>query len=194
MQKLSTRLLLTLAALGVAGGIVCLPAIYAGTALLLTAPPLYGLITGAYIFPGVIAQSLLRRGGVAFVTALLAGLVAAPFFPGGVMYIPAFALVGLLQEVPFAITLYRHWKGWIFYVTAIAAGLVIAVAEFIAVAGEQAPMWVQIVKPSVFLVGLVVATILGRIVAAGLSRAGVARGLGRPVANRAPDRSHVTSP
>lgn len=184
MPKLSTRLLLTLAAIGVAGGIVCLPTIYAGTALLATAPPLYGLVTGAYIFSGVIAQSLLRRGGVAFITATLAGLIAAPFFPGGVAYIPAFALVGLVQEAPFAVSAYRYWRGWIFYLTAAFVGAVIAVAEFIAVAGERAPLWVQIVKPSVFIVSLVLFTVLGRAVAAGLARAGIGRGLSRPVDRR----------
>ncbi|WP_308466214.1 ECF transporter S component [Rathayibacter soli] len=184
MHKLSTRLLLTLAAIGVAGGIVCLPTIYAGTALLAVAPPLYGLIVGAYVFPGVIAQSLLRRGGVAFATATLAGLVAAPFFPGGVAYIPAFALVGALQEVPFAVSAYRYWRGWVFYLTAVVVGLSIAVAEFIAVAGERAPLWVQIVKPGVFVVSLVVFTVLGRAVAAGLNRAGVGRGLALPIDRR----------
>ncbi|MEO8907189.1 MAG: ECF transporter S component [Microbacteriaceae bacterium] len=195
MHKLSTRLLLTLAAIGVAGGIVCLPTIYAGTALLATAPPLYGLVVGAYIFPGVIAQSLLRRGGIAFATATLAGIVAAPFFPGGVLYIPAFALVGALQEVPFAVSAYRYWRGWVFYLAAIVVGLAIAVAEFIAVAGESAPLWVQLVKPGVFVVSLVVFTALGRAVASGLDRAGVGRGLSLPADRRRskPARQSVPS-
>lgn len=184
MKRLSTRLLLTSAAIGVAGGFVVLPTVWIGTALLAVAPYFYGLVVGAYIFPGVIAQSLARRGGLALVTATLAGVVAAPFIAGGFGYIPLFVLVGALQEVPFLLSLYRYWKGWVFYLTAIVAGLGIAVGMFIAVNAASAPVWVQIVKPLVFVVSLLLFTYLGRAVAAGLSRAGVARGLALPVDRR----------
>lgn len=184
MKRLSTRLLLTCAAIGVAGGFVVLPTVWAGTALLAVAPQFYGLVVGAYIFPGVIAQSLARRGGLALVTATLAGIVAAPFFPGGFGYIPLFILVGALQEVPFALSLYRYWKGWIFYLTAALVGLGIAVGVFIGVNAASAPLWVQIVNPLVFVASLLLFTYLGRAVAAGLTRAGVARGLALPVDRR----------
>ncbi len=192
MKRLSTRLLLTCAAIGVAGGFVVLPAVWAGTALLAVAPQFYGLIVGAYLFPGVIAQSLARRGGLALVTATLAGIVASPFIAGGFGYIPLFILVGVLQEVPFAIAGYRYWKGWVFYLTAVVAGLGIAVGVFIAVNAASAPLWVQIVNPLVFVVSLVLFTYLGRVVAAGLTRAGVARGLALPVDRRR--RRSVSAP
>lgn len=182
--QLSTRLLLTCAAIGVAGGFVALPTVWATPAIFATVPWLYGILVGAYIFPGVIAQALIRRPGMALVTATLAGIVAAPFFPGGFGYIPFFIVIGVLQEVPFAVSRFRYWKPWVFYTTALVVGLAIAVGEFVIVAGEHAPLWIQIVKPGLFIVSLVLFTFLGRSVAAGLARAGLGRGLMRHVDQR----------
>lgn len=184
MKKLSTRLLLTCAAIGVAGAIVCLPTIYLSLGLLGIAPPFYGFIVGVHVFPGVIAQSLFRRGGIAFLTAALTGIACAPFSPLGVATIAPYLLVGVLQEVPFAVTLYRYWRGWVYYAAAVIGGVVIGVIVFVALAAEHSPLWVQLVQSGAFIVSLVVFTAIGRAVAAGLQRAGVGRGIALPVDRR----------
>lgn len=189
MRRLSTRLLLTCAAIGVAGAIVGLPAIYLSLGLLGIAPPFYGFIVGVHIFPGVIAQALLRRGGVALITSTLTGLACAPFWPAGFAYIGAYVFIGLLQEIPFAVSGYRYWRGWIYYVTAGIAGLIVGVIVFIALGGEQSALWVQLVQSGAFIVSLVVFTIAARAIAVGLQRAGVARGIALPI-----DRRRRTEP
>jgi len=181
MNRTSTRLLLTCAALGVAGSLVFVPTVYAGTALLALAPVFYGLATGAYILPGVLAQALFRRGGIAFITTLLAGLVAAPFVPGGITYLPIFALVGAVQELPFAINRYRYWRGWVFYATAVVVGAAAGISSFRLLDVATTPLWVQIVQPLTYVIAFVAFTWIGRAVAAALDRTGVARGLQRSI-------------
>src|SRR5690606_2338875 len=103
-------------------------------------------IVGVHVFPGVIAQSLFRRGGVAFITATLTGLACAPFSPLGIGTIAPYIFVGLLQEIPFAISLYRYWQGWIYYLTAAIAGAGIGAVLFVVLASQQAVFWVQLVQ------------------------------------------------
>lgn len=188
MKNISTRLLLTLAAIGVAGTLVVVPTSYLGSLLLAVAPFAYGLVTGAYLLPGVIAQSLFRRPGFALVTATLSGLITAPFIPNGVQYIAAFALIGAIQEVPFAVSAYRYWRGWVFYAAAGVFGVLTGVVVFIAFAGEQAPMWMRVAQPLAFLIGFVVFTWVGRIIALGVERTGAVRGLQRASAREASAR------
>jgi len=189
MKKLSTRLLLTCAAIGVAGAVVCLPTIYLSLGLLGIAPPFYGFIVGVHVFPGVIAQSLFRRGGIALVTATLTGLACAPFSPMGIGTIAPYVFVGLLQEIPFAVTLYRYWRGWVYYLAAVIAGLGIGGVLFVVLASQHAAFWVQLVQSGAFVVSLLAFTAIGRVVASGLQRAGVGRGVALPV-----DRRHRRVP
>lgn len=156
-----------------------LPTFYLGAILLAVAPYAYGVVTGAYLVPGVIAQSLLRRPGIALVTATLCGIATAPFIPNGFSYIGAFALIGALQEVPFLIARYRRWDAWIHLVTAAAAGIATGVVVFVLLGTERAQPVVQIVEPLSFLLGFLVFTALGLAVARGVERTGVTRGLRR---------------
>lgn len=184
MKKMSTLMLLTCAAIGVAGAIACIPTIYLSLGLLGVAPPFYGFIVGVHVFPGVIAQSLFRRGGVAFITATLAGIACAPFSPLGVGTIAPYMLVGILQEIPFAFTLYRYWRGWIYYLTAVVSGVAIGAVLFLLLASQEAALWVQLVQSGSFIVSLLVFTFVGRVVASGLQRAGVGRGVALPLDRR----------
>lgn len=182
--RLSTRLLLTCAAVGAASALVFIPTVYFGAAILAAVPWAYGLIAGSYLLPGVVVQSLFRRGGLAILTSTIGGLVTAPFVAGGVSYILIFALVGAVQEIPFLVSGYRYWKGWVFFVGAVVIGLIIGGATLVGLAAETATGLAEIVHSASFLVGFLAFTALGRVVARQLGQTGVARGLQRPVDRR----------
>lgn len=181
MRNTSTRLLLTCAAIGVAGGIVFSVSAYISGTLATFAPLFYGAVIGVYFLPGVVAQALLRRGGVALITSVIAGLVSVPFQPIGLMAVMAAGSIGLLQELPFAATLYRYWRAWLFYAAVTIAGLVFGIGVYIAQDAAKSASWVQIVHIGLFVVSPVVFTWIGRLVAAGLDRTGAGRGLQLPV-------------
>lgn len=181
MKNTSTRLLLTCAAIGVAGGIVFSISAYISGTLAAAAPMFYGAVIGVYFLPGVIAQALLRRGGVALITSVIAGLVSVPFQPIGFAAVMAAGSIGLLQELPFAVTLYRYWRAWLFYAAVTVAGLVFGIGVYIAQGAEQSQPWVQVLHIGLFVVSPILFTWAGRAVAAGLDRTGAGRGLQLPV-------------
>jgi energy-coupling factor transport system permease protein len=181
MKNTSTRLLLTCAAIGVAGGIVFSISAYVSGTLAAAAPMFYGAVIGVYFLPGVVAQALLRRGGVALITSVIAGLVSVPFQPIGFAAVMAAGSIGLLQEVPFAVTGYRYWKAWLFYTAVVIAGLIFGVGVFVAQGADLAQPWVQVVHVGLFVLSPVFFTWIGRLVAAGLDRPGAGRGLQLPV-------------
>lgn len=178
----STRLLMTCAAIGVGSGLVFTAAGLVNGIIAATIPVIYGLSIGVYFLPGAIAQSLLRRGGVAIVTGMIAGLVASAVNPAFVVsYLGAAAAIGLLQEVPFAISAYRYWKTWVFYTAAAVMGLIFGGAVFIAVGLEHVVGWANIIYFGSFVLSPLIFTWLGRVIAAGIDRTGVARGVQREV-------------
>ncbi|SEB82860.1 energy-coupling factor transport system substrate-specific component [Paramicrobacterium humi] len=192
----STRLLMTCAAIGVGSGLVFTAAGFVNGIVAATVPVLYGLAIGVYFLPGVIAQSLLRRGGVAIITGLIAGLVASAVNPAFVMqYIGTAVAIGLLQEVPFAVTKYRYWKAWVFYLAAVVMGLVFGAGVFIGVGLEHFAGWVNIVYFGTFVLSPVLFTWIGRLIAAGIDRTGVARGVQKEIDRRrnAPHTAAMTA-
>ena len=80
-RVLSTRVLLVCAAVGVATGLVS--AGWAGLHVIAAAGaiPLYGLILGFHVLPGVIAQQVLRAPWVALITHAIAALIGLAFVP-----------------------------------------------------------------------------------------------------------------
>ncbi|MGO3886051.1 MAG: ECF transporter S component, partial [Mycetocola sp.] len=100
MNSLNTRLLLTCAAIGVGAGIPFTVTGYLHGVIAATLPIVYGAMIGLYFLPGVIAQSLLRRGGVALLTSLMAGITAAAFNPMNMWrHLGTALLIGALQEL-----------------------------------------------------------------------------------------------
>ena len=192
MRNSSTRLLLTCAAIGVGGGLVFVASGYVQGLIAATAPILYGLLVGVYFLPGVIAQSLLRRGGVALLTGLFAGLVAAAFSPQWFFrYLGAGLAIGLLQELPFVLTRYRYWKAWIFYLAAAIAGLLFGIGVFVVIGMDHFAGWANLVYFTLFAVSPVAATWLGRLLADRLDKTGVARGLQHEIDRRAGRRENT---
>lgn len=140
------------------------------------APILYGLVLGVHVLPGVVAQELLRRPWVAIITHLVAALVASAVVPLWIgRYIGTALLIGGLQELIAALSRYRRWDAWRFFLSAVIVGGVIATAIWFAADVTRFPLWGQIVYVALFVVGPVAWTAVGLAIGTALRRAGVAR-------------------
>jgi energy-coupling factor transport system permease protein len=177
---LSTRVLLVCAAIGVATGILGGIAGWATVPLLAAAPPLYGLLLGVHVLPGIIAQEVLRRPGVAVLAHLLAALVSSATAPQyALQFLGTAVLFGGIQEIVAAVTRYRSWRAWRFFVSAAVIGVVIALAVFFAAHLKTLPLWAQILYLAISVLAPITWTAVGLWVGAGLRRAGVVRTAGR---------------
>jgi len=175
-SRLSTSVLLTCAAIGVATGALSAGAGAISGPVSATVPIIYGLVLGVHVLPGVIAQELLRRPWVALITHLVAALVASAVVPLWIgRYIGTALLIGALQEGIAALGRYRHWEAWRFFVSAIVVGALIAVPIWFAADVSRFPAWGQIIYLALFIVGPVLWTAVGLAIGAALRRAGVAR-------------------
>lgn len=190
MTFFSTRLLLTCAAIGVGGGLVFGVVGYLHPVVLLTAPLLYGALIGVYFFPGVVAQSLLRRGGVALLTGTIAGLAASALDPVNLWrHVGVGLLIGGLQELPFLLTRYRYWKGWIFSLAAIVAGVVMGGLVLLVFGVDRFAPAAETVYIALFVLSPLLVTWLARLVARGIDSTGAARGVQGEVDRRRPRRA-----
>lgn len=175
---LSTRVLLVCAALGVATGLlggvagVITPLVIAG------APWAYGLVLGSHVLPGIIAQQVFRLPLVALTTHVLAALVASAVNPAWIgRYLGTALLFGAIQEGVAALTRYRSWGAWRFFVAAFLIGALMAVVFFYTANLGKLALWAQIAYLVIALTGPVVWTAAGLGVGESLRRAGVARGV-----------------
>nr|WP_275445362.1 ECF transporter S component [Microbacterium aurum] len=169
--------MLVCAAIGVATGIV------GGIAGILTplilASPLaiaYGFVLGAHVLPGIVAQEVLRMPLVAILTHVLAALVATAFNPAWALrFIGTALLFGAIQEGVAALTRYRAWGPWRFFISAVIIGVIVAVAVFFAAHLSAFAPWAQVAYLILSVLGPVAWTALGLGIGASLRRAGVAR-------------------
>ncbi len=188
MKNVSTRLLLSCAALGVAGGILFIINAYLGGSILAVAPVLYGLTLGVYFMPGAIAQFLFRRGGVAVLVAALSGLVAAAFQPLGFWAALIAVGIGLVQEIPFAIGRYRHWPVWLFLVGAVISGVILAVGMYRLIGSNDLDAAGSVILLAGSVASPVIFTVIALALARALAATGVARGIAAPTAPAASRR------
>lgn len=173
---LSTRALLVCAAIGVGTGIVVGIAGSLSLVVLATAPFLYGMLLGAHVFPGIVAQEVLRLPLVALTTHLLAALVGSAFAPMWVgRYFGTALLFGLIQEGVAAATRYRAWGPSRFFLSAGVIGVIVAVVVFFAADLGKLPLWAQIAYVALSVVSPVLWTAGALAIGRGLRRAGVAR-------------------
>ncbi|WP_435749058.1 ECF transporter S component [Microbacterium sp. PMB16] len=173
---LSTRLLLVCAAIGVATGIIGGIAGWVTIPVLAGPVFLYGLVLGSHVLPGIIAQEVLRRPLVALITHVIAALVASAFNPAwSLRFIGTALLFGAIQEGVAALTRYRAWGAWRFFISAAVIGVIVAVVVFFAAHLGTLPPWAQVLYLAISVVGPVAWTAIGLAVGASLSRAGVAR-------------------
>jgi energy-coupling factor transport system substrate-specific component len=167
--------LLICAAVGVATGVIS-----AGWAALhgivaVGAIALYGLVLGFHSLPGVIVQEVLRQPWVALITHGIAALVASAIVPPMAgRYLLVALVFGGVQEGVSALTRYRHWEAWRFFVAAAITGILLAIPMWFAFDLARLQPWAQVTFIALFVVGPVAWTAVGLGVGAGLRRAGVA--------------------
>ena len=186
MRNVSTRLLLTCAAIGVAGGLAFAVNAWIGDTIAALAPLFYGFTIGVYFVPGVVAQYVIRRGGVAVLTAGITGLVTAPLQPLGFWATLIAIAIGAFQELPFLVTRYHRWSTWLFIVGGVAAGVVCALGMYRTLAKDALDAASGAVLMSGYFVAPVVFTALAVLLGIALVRTGVARGLRSERAHRTP--------
>lgn len=172
-----TRLLLTVAAIAVVGGLVGIPNAYLFNALAFTQPWALGLAAGLYVLPGMLAQATLRRGGVGLLAQALAGLAAAPFVPTGIVSVIAFLLLGLLIEVPFLLARYRYWRPWLFVVSGAWVAAFYSVYWGVFYDTPRLGLFVAVAQPAILLASMLVVTAIALVVARLVGRTGVLRGV-----------------
>jgi energy-coupling factor transport system substrate-specific component len=173
---MSTRVLLTCAAIGVVTGLLGGVAGWITPVVLGLAPIVYGLVLGVHVLPGIIAQEVLRLPWVALLTHVLAALVASATSPQWTLrYLGTAILFGGIQELVAALTRYRSWQAWRFFVSAVVIGVVIAVAVAFAAHIAALPLWAQIAYLALSVISPVVWTAAGLWIGTGLRRAGVVR-------------------
>ncbi|WP_434811428.1 ECF transporter S component [Microbacterium sp. bgisy189] len=174
--QLSTRVLLVCAAIGVATGIVGGIAGLLTPVVLLVAPFAYGMLLGAHVLPGIIAQEVLRLPLVALTTHVLAALVSSAFNPAWApRFIGTALLFGAIQEGVAALTRYRSWGAWRFLLSGAIVGVIVAVVVFFAVDLGKLPLWSQIAYLVLSVLAPVAWTAIGLALGSGLRKAGVAR-------------------
>lgn len=176
-SRLSTSVLLTCAAIGVATGILGGAAGWLTVPLLVAFPPVYGLLLGVHVLPGIIAQEALRMPWVALVTHGLAALVSSAIAPIYAWQLLGTAvLFGGIQELVAAAVRYRSWAPWRFFLSAVVIGILVAVVVFFAADLGALEMWAQVAYLLLSLLGPMGWTAVGLAIGAALRRAGVVRG------------------
>jgi energy-coupling factor transport system substrate-specific component len=171
---LNTRALLICAAIGVATGIVAGIASAVTIGVIAVTPYLYGLVLGSHVLPGIIAQEVMRRPLVALITHLFAALVGMAFNPAWAMrFIGTALLFGAIQEGVAALTRYRAWGRWRFYVSAVIIGGIVAAVVALVVDLGTMESWVQVSYLAISVLGPVVWTAVGIAIGDALRRAGI---------------------
>ena len=171
---LSTRTLLSCAAIGAAGGLIVAPiSIVSSSGPALALPLLYGALAMVKLLPGLLAQTLLRLPGVALLTCMIVGLVNIAFSAHGPLVFVSLAGIGLLQEIPPAIMLYRRWNAWLLVVGNLAVGLVLAWLGWRVLSSEATHAAMAVGYWIVSAVVAVVIAIVACVIGARVRRSGV---------------------
>jgi len=175
-QSLTTRYLMTCAAIGAATGVLLVPANFVAAALAPTVPVLYSAMLGLWIVGPVLALALVRRPGAAVLTMLVAGVISSAS-PLGASSVLTCLMVGAALELAFVVTLYRVWASWLFYAATFVFSALYTWSAFVAFdAASMAPV-VQALIVGLMMASALVGTWAGLLLARRLERAGVARGL-----------------
>lgn len=175
-SRLSTRVLLVCAAIGVATGLLGGIEGWLAVPVITGLPIVYGFLLGIHVLPGIVAQETLRLPWVALITHLIAALASSAVAPPYTLqFLGTAVLFGGLQEGVAALVRYRSWAPWRFFVSGLVIGVVVALAVFFAAHLSALPLWAQITYLILAVLGPVVWTAIGLWIGVGLRRAGVAR-------------------
>jgi len=187
--RFPTAILLTCAAIGVAGAVLLAPMNWLST--LLTGPlPFVGMaLAGLWLLPSVIALRLLRRPLVGLLVALIAGLVMVPFSGHGFSSVLTNLWWAAFTELPFLFVLWRYWGTWMHYLGALAVGIVYPISAWAWFNLGSMSLFAQIAFFAVTIASCLGGTALGILIADRLRKAGVgATGLRRAGVRRAAGR------
>ncbi|PCE13435.1 hypothetical protein AUC47_08550 [Microbacterium sp. SZ1] len=172
-RRVPTAVLLTCAALGVAGGILLAPANWVSTLLFAGLPFVSVALAGLWLLPSVIALRLLRRPFIGLLVGLLAGLVVVPFSGYGFSSVATNLWWAAFTELPFLFVLWRHWGTWLHYVGAVVVSVVYPILAWQSFDLGSVTVGLQIAFFALTLASCVGATALGVLIADRLRRAGV---------------------
>ncbi|MEV6596212.1 ECF transporter S component [Actinoplanes sp. NPDC051346] len=185
MKSLTTRFLMTCAAIGAASGVLLVPVNHASAILAPTVPIVYAGLVGFWILGPVLGLAVLRRPGAALLTTLIAGLVNVPLTPFGPSAVVTTLMVGVAVESGFAVTRYRVWKPWLFYVTTVLFTAVYAVVAYASFDMGSTVVAVRVLFFVLMLASATLATWAGLALAKRVAKTGVTRGLVRPTSTGA---------
>ena len=171
--RLPTAILLTCAALGVAGGLLLAPANWISTLLFPGLPFVSVAMAGLWLLPSVIALRLLKRPLVGLLVGLLAGLVIVPFSGYGFSSVLTNLWWAAFTELPFLFVLWRYWGTWLHYLGAAIVGIVYPVLAWTSFNLGSFEVPLQITFFAVTLASCLGATALGILIADRLRKAGV---------------------
>lgn len=177
--RFPTAILLTCAALGVAGGALLAPANWISTILFPGLPFVSVGLAGLWLLPSVIALRLLRRPLVGLLVGLLAGLVIVPFSGYGFSSVATNLWWAAFTELPFLFVLWRYWGTWLHYLGAAIVGIVYPVLAWASFNLGSFELPLQITFFAVTLASCLGGTALGILIADRLRRAGVGSRLAR---------------
>lgn len=173
--RVSTRLILTAAVIGIACGIAAIPTVYLQLLAAATVPILYTVFVGTFVLGPIIAQATLRRGGAAVIAAVVAGLATAPFTPRALLAVVPMALLGGLYELTFGITLYRVWPWWRWFVASAAMSVFSLIGVWIVFDLGRYVSWVGVTAAVAVPASFLGFTWIGLTLAGQLRRTGVGR-------------------
>ena len=171
--RFPTAILLTCAALGVAGGLLLAPANWVSTILFPGLPFVSVALAGLWLMPSVIALRLLRRPLVGLLVGLLAGLVIVPFSGYGFASVATNLWWAAFTELPFLFVLWRYWGTWMHYIGAAVVGVVYPVLAWASFNLGEFTLGVQVLFFAITLASCLGGTALGILVADRLRKAGV---------------------
>lgn len=170
---LTTRVLLSCAAIGAAGAVLLTVANLTAKLLIPAFPPSAYILAGLWVAPATLALALLRRPGVGVVTGLVAGLAMTPFSPQGASVILATLWWAAACELPFLVTRYRRWTLLLHVCGGILAGAASIAVSYATGVLTPMPLAAQLLTVALSLAAPVVATIGGVALARRLRRSGV---------------------
>ena len=171
--RFPTAVLLTCAALGVAGAVLLGPANWISTLLSGGLPFVSMGLAGLWLLPSVIALRLLRRPLVGLLVALLTGLVLVPFSGYGFSSVLTNLWWAAFTELPFLFVLWRYWGTWMHYLGAVIVGIVYPISAWAWFDLGSMSLFAQAAFFAVTIASCVGATALGIFIADRLRRAGV---------------------
>ena len=175
MRRVPTAVLLACAAIGVAGGLMLIPANWISTVLFAAMPFAAVAIAGLWLLPAVIALRLLQRPLVGILVGVVSGLVAVPVSGYGFASVATNVWWALFAELPFLLVLYRYWGTWLHYAGAAVVSIVYPILAWASFDLGSLPLGLQISFFALIAASTLGATALGVLIADRLRVAGVAR-------------------